>query len=325
MLTVQCLEVVVEAATPLALDTHCGSALRGAFFRAIWGRFCTNREAPECSVCPLVDCCPVSSIVAPLRDEAVRGRDVPRPYVISPPQGQESGRYEPGQTLSFGFTLIGSSTKLFPYVVRSIQEMEQFGFGHPLPDTNQRGRIRIREVFAHHPFTGERQLLWEGGTTHIQRAQVCVTQDDISARAERLAPDRVTLLFLSPTRLIANDRLLWCPDFRVLALRLAERFEQLQREYSAPAVREAVTTDREWYLRVGTMAGNVRLVSDETHWVDLKSYSTRRKQMTQIGGFMGRVSFEGDITHLRELLVWGEVLHVGKNAVKGDGMYRVEV
>src|SRR6266568_2773611 len=83
MLTVHYLEVSAEAITPLVLDAYCGSALRGAFFRAIWGRFCTNRESPTCDVCPLVAACPVASLVAPLRDEAPRGRDVPRPYILT--------------------------------------------------------------------------------------------------------------------------------------------------------------------------------------------------------------------------------------------------
>src|SRR5438046_3405998 len=104
LLTVHYLEVIVETVTPLALDAYCGSALRGAFFRAIWGRFCTNRESPTCDVCPLLAACPVASLVAPLRDAAPRGRDVPRPYVITPPQ-REQKRYEQGDTFTFGFAL----------------------------------------------------------------------------------------------------------------------------------------------------------------------------------------------------------------------------
>src|SRR5438876_6533231 len=104
MLTVHDLEVSAEAITPLVLDAYSGSALRGAFFRAIWGRFCTNRESPTCDVCPLQAACPVASLVAPLRDEAPRGRDVPRPYIIIPQRGHH--RYEQGDTFTFGFTLI---------------------------------------------------------------------------------------------------------------------------------------------------------------------------------------------------------------------------
>src|SRR2546421_6541385 len=128
MLTIHCLEIVVEAATPISLDKYCGSALRGAFFRAIWQRFCTNRESPTCRDCPLVMVCPVASLVAPLRDEASHGQDIPRPYVISVPH-QVKNRYEQGESFTFGFSMIGTSTKLFPYVIRSFQEMEKSSLG----------------------------------------------------------------------------------------------------------------------------------------------------------------------------------------------------
>src|SRR5947209_7481389 len=113
MFTIHCLEIVAEAKTPITLDRYCGSALRGAFFRAIWGRFCTNRESPTCKECPLVTACPVASLVAPLRDEAISGRDVPRPYIIAPPD-REPNCYLPSETFKFYLSLVGSSTKLMP-------------------------------------------------------------------------------------------------------------------------------------------------------------------------------------------------------------------
>ncbi len=330
MLTVHCLEVVTETVTPLELDRYCGSALRGAFFRAIWGRFCTNRESPTCRECPLVMACPVSALVAPLRDEATRGHDVPRPYLISPPH-KEKNSYGSGETFTFGFTLMGTSVKMFPYIIRSFQEMEQTRLGHPLQELQgKRGQIRVREVRTYHPLTGEREVLWERGNTRPQRPRLCITHVDVAVHAKQLPLDHITLDFLSPTRLISEQHLLQRPNFRVLMLRLTERLEQLQREYGEGAISssegtEALISNRDRYLQVGTQAKEVRLVRDETHWIDVKSYSGRQRRTTPIGGLVGRASFEGDLTHLRELLVWGEVLHVGKNVVKGGGQYCIEV
>lgn len=330
MLTAYRLDVVTEAITPVALGRYCGSTLRGVFFRAIWGRFCTNRESPECRVCPLVAACPVASLVAPLRDEAAYGHDVPRSYVISPPRNEEN-HYKPGETFTFSLTLMGTSAKLFPYVIRSFQEMEHIRLGHPSSDLQGRkGQIKIREVYAHHPLTKEKQLLWEAGSTRPQHPRLCVTSDDIAKHAKQLPADHIILNFLSPTRLIADHNYLKRPDFRVLMLRLTERLERLQREYSEYAesrdsANEKTISSRELYLEIGTQAAKVRLSQDETQWVDVKSYSARQHRATPIGGFMGRAAFEGDLTHLRELLTWGEVLYVGKNTVKGDGQYCIEM
>ena len=149
----------------------------------------------------------------------------------------------------------------------------------------------------------------------------------MAARAASLPADRVTLHFLTPTRLVADGQLVHRPDFRALILRLAERLQALTREYGEPtsADREQDTPTRQQrYFHFERLACDVRLVSDQTRWVDVASYSARQRRATPIGGFVGRATFEGDLTELRELLVWGEVLHVGKNAVKGDGLYRIE-
>ena len=74
-----------QVVTPLVLDEHSGSALRGNLFQAVWERFCTNKTATSCTDCPLHTTCAVSALVAPLREEHVRGRDIPRPYIILPP------------------------------------------------------------------------------------------------------------------------------------------------------------------------------------------------------------------------------------------------
>jgi CRISPR-associated endoribonuclease Cas6 len=40
-------------------------------------------------------------------------------------------------------------------------------------------------------------------------------------------------------------------------------------------------------------------------------------------GFVGQATFFGDLTPFRELLVWGELVRVGKGAVKGYGWYKI--
>jgi len=67
----------------------------------------------------------------------------------------------------------------------------------------------------------------------------------------------------------------------------------------------------------------MRVVRDETRWVELESYSTRLGRATPIGGLVGRVTFEGDLAPFWSWLMWGQFTHVGKDAVKGNGMYRI--
>src|SRR5260370_38003004 len=120
------LRVCAKVTQPLEVNEHVGGALRGAFFEALWGRFCVNKEALVCASCPLVQACPVSSLVAPLRDEAPRGRDVPRPYTIRPPV-DHARSFKPGDPFIFGLTLFCCGLDLFPYVVIAVHAMGIFG------------------------------------------------------------------------------------------------------------------------------------------------------------------------------------------------------
>jgi CRISPR-associated endoribonuclease Cas6 len=329
MLTLHCLRMVAEAATPLSFDEYTGSAFRGALFRALMGRFCTNREAPACQVCLLVSGCPVASLVTPLREEGMElqgfGDDLPRPFVVWAPCRQEGKvyhRYEPGEPFTFGLTLIGTSAKLFPFVLRALQVMEQDGIGRPVRELHgQRGRLLLREVHAYHPWTSQKQVLWRQGEAHAQRLTLSITGDDIAARAQLLSSEQVTLHFLSPTRLIAGKQALQKPSFYTLMLRLAERLERLHQLYTPLPPQQQF--GREWYLQVAAAAGAVQLVRDETHWVRVTSHSARQQQNMPLDGFVGHAQFQGDLTTLRELLAWGEVVCVGKNVTKSGGHYSI--
>lgn len=323
MLTLHQLEVTVEAVTPLALDAYCGSALRGAFFRALWGRFCANREAVTCSACALNTACPVSTLVAPLRDEAPRGRDIPRPYIITPLY-DEKERYAPGERCTFRLTLIGSAAKLYPYVSRALLEMERNTLGHPLKELQgKRGRFLLRTIDAVHPFTQQRISLWQQGETRPETLQLGISAHDVAMRVEQLPHDALTIQFVSPTRLVSGAQVLRRPDLATLVQRLAERLEHVQQEYGDGYQQQQY--GREWYLSLKEQAARITLEQDDTHWVNVYSYSTRQHQQLSIGGIVGKASYRGPLANLRELLVWGEILRVGKNIVKGAGFYRIEI
>ncbi len=328
------LRYTIQATEALELEQHPGSALRGALFQALLKRFCVNQTAPECASCPLVQTCPVSALVAPLRDEAPRGRDVPRPFVVRPPliaaagQNAEGLRLEAGQQVTFGLTLIGKAGKLFPYVVLAAQVMERNGLGRALREHRwRRGRFALERIEAVHPFTGEHTTLFERGQQQVRSPDLAITASDVAARAAGLPSERLSLRFLTPTRLTEHGALVHQPEPRPLIRRLAERLDALEQEYApAPAQQPAADPARasgRW--RAIAEAADLQLKSCETRWVDTKSYSSRQQRTLPIGGFVGTATFTGLLTPaLRELLVWGEVLHVGKNCVKGDGWYQIE-
>jgi hypothetical protein len=146
----------------------------------------------------------------------------------------------------------------------------------------------------------------------VQAPGLPITASNVAAYAAALPADQLTLQFRTSLRLIDGDRLIKRFDPRPFVQRLAWRLEQLAVAYGdgAPLGDRAALT---------MQLANLTLADDQTTWVDVVSYSARSRQRTPIGGLVGQITLAGDLAPLRELLVWGSLIHVGKNAVKGDG------
>ncbi len=328
------LHFVTEVRTPVELNEHQGSAIRGALFHALRNRFCNNQEAEECATCPLVIACPVAFLVSTLRPESGRGRDVPRPFTIQPPlpgsghpvaQGDRIVfRYEPGESLEFGLTLYARALQLFPYVVLAVNEFERGGLGRRTPQGDgyyRRGTLVIREIRAENPLTGECQPVLRSGDQMVQVPDVPITHAQIAAVPAPPPGATVILHFRTPARLIEKGALVKPHrfGFRPFFQRLMERLEALSSHFSdTPLVFE----DPQGLIAA---AEQVAVVENRLRWEEVWSYSTRRRGESPLSGLLGSVSLRaGDWAPFWLWLLWGQFIHVGKDAVKGNGEYAVQ-
>jgi hypothetical protein len=103
-------------------------------------------------------------------------------------------------------------------------------------------------------------------------------------------------------------------------MRLLDRLEALEESYGVEGNQSLTASSRD----LAALAKEVQCSEDLTHWEELHSFSNRQHRLTPISGIEGKATFEGDLTPFQDLLVWGELIHVGKNAVKGNGWYKIE-
>ncbi|HEX9442178.1 MAG TPA: CRISPR system precrRNA processing endoribonuclease RAMP protein Cas6, partial [Roseiflexaceae bacterium] len=180
----------------------------------------------------------------------------------------------------------------------------------------RRGALQLAAIAAVDRLSGARQPLYQRDHAQVQTPGLPITAADVATYAAALPTDRLTLQFHTPLRLIEGDRLVKRFDPRPFVQRLSWRLDQLAVAYGdgAPLGDRAALT---------TQLNQLTLADDQTSWVDVVSYSSRSHQRTPIGGLVGQVTLAGDLAPLRELLVWGSLIHVGKNAVKGDGWYTI--
>lgn len=314
-LTVHHLVFTATTITPIVLAEQSGPAVRGAIANALWNRFCANKTATTCAGCPLFHHCPVAALVAPMRSEDEKGSDQrPRPYVVRPPR-RSGRRYQPGELIRFGLALFGNAEVLFPFIVMAVHELERDGIGSKNPELGyRRGRIKLNTIEAYNPLNGERRLLYPLPDGNVDFPSLPITSAVVSDFAARLPTDQMTLIFHTPMRLIDQDRLVKQIEFRPLVQRLMRRLDDLSRAYGSGPL----AIDFRGLLAI---AEQVTTTVDQTYWIDVVSVSSRQQRRTPVGGLIGSATFSGPLASLRELVVWGSLIHVGRNAVKGDGWY----
>jgi hypothetical protein len=319
-LQIYLLRFLVEARTRIILHEPRGTLLRGALYDAVWERFCQNRAASTCVSCPLHQSCAVSALVTPLRDERSLGRDVARPYIIEPPL-TGSGYFRPGECFTFRLALFGKSVRLLPYLLFSLPQMERDGLGRRLSERGgQRGLPQIRRVEAFHPFQGTCTTLYENSQVYQRATLPVITASDVRARAASLPGNQLRLNFLTPLRLVQEQQLVRQISFPVLIQRLFQRLRDLEEAYGE-GDEHFFQKEHHPYLK---SASTIVCLADHTHWLDQESFSQRHDRATPIGGLVGSALFAGNLAPFRELLVWGELTHVGRNAVKGNGQYVID-
>ncbi len=331
-LTAYLLHFTVEALTPIEMGLFKGSALRGAWKAYLQTAYCTaplsTRKDPVhqrmCPVCYLT--------------EYEQGAESRRPYAFRPPLTEQM-RFEPGERFTFGITLLGNAMVLLPYILLAVREMgENNGIGRKVGPRRQRGKFRLVEVRALHPFRGEVEVVLAEGSTEVRPPTLSVTAADVAREAQRLAAHLaegerpLRLRLLTPLRMVyrppgaSRSRLMRRFDFAVFAQRLTERLFGLAATHGATAQRYARQALRETVRAMLPYARRVTLYQDRTRWWDVHGFSSRLGREQPLGGLVGEVDLTGEaLPAFLSLLLWGEVVQVGKNVVKGQGLYTVEV
>ena len=323
----------LRARDALVLGAHAGSALRGMLYRALMDLAGPVGHAGSQHL-EFLPNDPVRFLMATLDDDSARGQDVPRPYTIEPPVwadllsgGSVDSRGEitlpPGGAFVFGLTLYARAMELFPYVILALKRAEAAGLGRG------RGRFEVAQVWAENPFTGETQPVYVAGDQLVRVPDLAITHAHVAAMPQP-AGQTISIAFLTPTTLRANKQPVFAPQFNIVVHRLIERLTELSQyavDETGVAALPCLPATREEKNDLLRRADAVRVSLDNTRWVSLNGYSARQQAPTGLSGFAGEVRFEadaaGDFAPFMPLLRWGEIAHVGKHAVKGNGLFRI--
>ena len=319
-----------------------GNTLRGAFGSTFKRLVCPTPR--DClGACTLKSTCPYGHIFEPSpppgSERLSLNQDIPRPFVLRPPNG--SGTIaDHGTPLTFELILIGRAIDYLPYFLVTFRELEQQGIGLG------RGRYELKRVMQVNPLSVARSrfsvlrsstsvnLLTEdgkretdNGDCHIYSSEDQLVRPSpyrITFEACRLLASerftdngkRITVRFLTPTLLKANRMVVSRPEFHHVIKRLRDRINALAHFYCD----DTLDVDHKAF---GERAEAVCTVDCRIRWEDSDRRSWKTGLAHEMGGFVGDVTYEGELAEFLPLLILGQYTHVGKYAVWGHGGYEI--
>jgi hypothetical protein len=315
------LHFVLQAETALRLSAFAGATLRGGFGHVFKRTVCTWPPG-DCPRCLLKNTCAypyVFETAPPPGAEKLRGLEqIPRPYVLEPPESGACQSYRPGERFDFRLVLVGCSLDYLPYFLFTFRELGRTGLGA------DRGRFSVQEVHAEGPagsrriYAAAENVLHDGGD-RITAADLAVPP---AVAAAGTPPRALALHFQTPARIRTDGALRAELTFQDVVRALLRRLSSLCYFHCGCELQVDFKGLIEGACRF-------RTVRSELRWEEQDRYSGRQQQRIEMGGVLGRVVFEAVETEMWRpylpLLAAGEWVHVGKGTVMGLGKYRVEL
>lgn len=289
------------------------STLHGGFGAVFKNLVCVHdARATPCGPCLLRHTCPYGILfetAPPPGSQVLRGlANVPRPFVLEPPLDART-QYDSADLLEVGLVLVGRAIDFLPYFLVVFQELGRAGLGAT------RGRFTVEALRAVNPITGAETLVYQEGRGVLSEASMGIGFSEAHEAAARIpVRDNITMRFLTPTRLVDNDKLVAKPEFPVLIRALLRRISSLAYFHCGERC------DLE-FQRVKEEAAQVSLTHSDLRWWDWARYSARQQTQMKLGGFVGKVTYQGSVQPFLPLLLLGTATHVGKACTFGHGRY----
>lgn len=287
---------------PVKLPEYIGSTLRGGFGHAFKKVVCTFKGR-QCDDCLLKHRCVYAYVfeTLPPEDTAVmrKYRRAPHPFVIEPSmEGRQC--YAPGEPLEFGLVLIGKGIEYLPYFIYAFEELGNMGIG------KGKGKYSLKQVRC------GTEVVYDGAARTMKSAGVATTAETPPEQAA----DSLTLRFITPTRIVRNEKLVDTPTFQDIFRTLLRRLSLLSYFHCG----QELQAD---YKGLIERSGNIKSIASSLKWHDWERYSTRQDERMTLGGFLGEMTFEGDLAEFIPFFIAGEMVHVGKGTGFGLGGYEI--
>lgn len=292
----------------LELPAYKGSTLRGGFGSAFKQIVC-REQLQRCPECLVKDVCPYSLIFesSPPDTSEWRADSIPRPFVLEPPL-TEQRYFPPGDHLTFSLVLFGKAITHLPYFVAAFRHLGRLGIG------KGRKPFCLDQVSSFDQNGNIVDILYQDGGS-IKNHPHIITGAMVIKNLNPIH-QQITIAFETITRIRSNDSLTMDLSFQTLYRNTLRRLSALTNFYHDELLEYS-------YKDMIDASSDIIAVSPKLQWIDWERFSQRQDTRMKLGGFIGEITFRGDLTQFLPVILLGQYIHVGKATTFGLGKYRI--
>lgn len=298
----------LRAVEPMILPAYKGSTFRGAFGMALKELVCIRQDR-DCGPCIVKNTCAYYYVfetpVLPGSAMMKKYPYAPHPFILRPPLVNQT-ELKAGEGITCGLVLVGRAIAYLPYFILTFERLGSRGVG------KGRGRFSVERVT-----NGDSGKVVYSGVGKTLDARYSTLKGMTLSQPGDDSVRRMTLTFLTPTRLRYQGELTEDLEFHVLIRNLLRRISMLLyfhcgQDPSGLNIHDLIEK-----------ALVVRTVKNELTWQDWERYSRRQEARMKLGGVVGSIAYEGNLGPFLPYLRLGEYVHVGKGTSFGLGWYRI--
>jgi len=307
---------ILQATTKIILPPFAGSSLRTAFSEIFQKISCTKSNSRVCAHCESRNDCIYFQIFENSGEfgalQLNRFKTPPKPFIFEPPMNFKSQIYEKQQEFECNLLLIGRAIPEFARFVTAFRQMGEKGFGV------RQGTFFLKEVIGQHLISNSSQRVYSEASGLTGETDLTFQLNDLlqTFQPPRSKLNCVRIEFLTPTRIKSSGAFGSPFNFKLFIQTLLTRISNIAYNYCDQT--RALN-----FRRLVDLAQPVKVVTDHVPRRQEPRFQAQDDLEMFLGGYVGEITYAGDLAPFWPWLKVGEVIHVGKNSAFGLGQYQV--
>lgn len=274
------------------LPPSISSTIRGILGTTLRQNHCDNIER-SCEECLKSEACLYTKIFYNFsKDEVGRYTIYPPPYIIHnkiPIQAP----IKKGETITFTITLIGNACLHLKDVILNVKKGLTLGLGA------NRNKFTLESVQINNIYIYKDETL---NTSIISPIHFSFFPTN---------PEKCQFNFDTPLKIKISKQVQDTLDFPILFENIYRRISTISKVYCNKELNQSFNTSE------------IKLIEDKMHWEKRERYSNRKNEKMSLGGLVGSITFQGELSEFIPFIELGKILHIGKNCSMGLGHYDV--